>query len=123
MNGNIVDAGFSPSHQAILGKLPLLIAVGPIPIIGVIVPFILKANRDPVVGKTPQFFLQAVVQFPVPFASQKRLDGLTTTEKFCSVAPLGIFCVSQRNAFWIAGIPGIFGCLNFGLCRFKGKGW
>src|SRR6476660_9490266 len=48
-NLDVVDAGLAPAHQAVLVELPLLVAVGAVPLAGGIMPFVLEAHRDPVV--------------------------------------------------------------------------
>lgn len=51
---HVVDARLSTQHQSLVVKLPEFIAVSPKPLpVGVVV-LVLKANRDPVVGETPQ---------------------------------------------------------------------
>src|SRR5262245_33200053 len=45
---HVVDARFAPAHQTMLIEFPLLIAVRAEPVAAVVVPFILKANRDAV---------------------------------------------------------------------------
>ena len=48
-NRDVVDARFAATHQPVLVELPLLVAVGAIPLAGVVMPFVLKAHRDAVV--------------------------------------------------------------------------
>src|SRR4051794_4655147 len=45
---NIVDAGFAAAHQAGFIELPLLVAIGTVPLPRIVVPFVLKAHRDTV---------------------------------------------------------------------------
>src|SRR2546421_583721 len=64
----IIDACLAPSHQAVAGELPLLVAMGPIPIAAVVMPFIGKAHGDPIAGKRPHVLDQTVVELALPFA-------------------------------------------------------
>jgi hypothetical protein len=50
---HVVDTGLTPAHQALRVEFPLLITVRAIPDTRVIVPFLLEADRDPVVVKGP----------------------------------------------------------------------
>jgi hypothetical protein len=50
---HVVDAGLTPTHQVLGIEFPLLITVCAISDVRVIVPFILEADRDPVVVKGP----------------------------------------------------------------------
>ena len=75
-NLDIVDAGFAAAHQAVLVELPLLVAVGAMPLAGGIMPFVLEAHRDAVVVERPEILDQAVVELLLPFAGEECLDGL-----------------------------------------------
>ena len=55
-------------HLAQFVEFPILIAVRAIPLAGIVVPLVFKANGDAIVAERPQLFLQATVQFLVPFA-------------------------------------------------------
>ena len=55
-NRHVVDAGFSTTHEAMFVEFPIFIAIGTIPIIGLIVPLILKTHSDAVVVPSPQLF-------------------------------------------------------------------
>ncbi len=71
---NIVDAGFAAAHQAVLVELPLLVAVGAMPLAGVVVPLILKPHRDAVAVKRPEILDQAILVLLRPFAGEERND-------------------------------------------------
>src|ERR1700744_2263476 len=87
-------------------------------------PFILKLHGHAVVAETPEFFLQAVVEFALPFASQELGDGGAPTQEFGAITPLGVFCVGRRDALGIASIPEVFGDLYFsGRQRGVRKRW
>ena len=55
-NWDIVDAGKPPHHQPILGKFPIFVATGTIPLARRIMPLILKSHRNPMLHKAPRFF-------------------------------------------------------------------
>ena len=46
LDWKIIDARESQPHQAIVVKLPILVAVGAIPVSGVVVPFVGEAHCD-----------------------------------------------------------------------------
>ena len=52
----IIDAGVTDAHQTAFIEFPILIPVRTKPIAGVVVPFVSKADGDPVVRKGPEFF-------------------------------------------------------------------
>ena len=65
---NIIDAGLTSAHQAVLGKFPVLIAMGSEPLTLGVVPLILETNSDTVVAARPDLFDQFVIQLFGPFA-------------------------------------------------------
>jgi hypothetical protein len=56
-DGHVVDACFSPVHQAVVGKLPEFISAGPEPVAGIVVVLILETHRDAVAIMSPEFFI------------------------------------------------------------------
>src|SRR5882672_10863772 len=62
----VVDAGQSPPHQTVLVEFPVLVAVRPVPVPGIVVPLVGEAHRDPVPLERPQLFDQAIVQLLRP---------------------------------------------------------
>src|SRR5262245_11058396 len=91
-----------------LVEFPLLVAIGAMPLAAGIVPLILKAHGNAVVVKSPKVLDQAIVELFCPFAGEKGLYRLTSSEKFRAVAPTAVLGIGERNAFGIARIPGIF---------------
>jgi hydrogenase large subunit len=53
-NGQVVDAGDAQPHQAVLIELPVFIAIGAEPVVGVVVPLVGKADGDAVVAVGPE---------------------------------------------------------------------
>src|ERR1700730_3256850 len=102
-NRDIVDAGFAPAHQAVLVELPLLVAVGAMPLPGIVMPFVLKPHRDAVLIERPEILDQAVLMLFRPFAGEERDDGGAAFEKLGAVAPAAVLGIGQRHPF---GIPG-----------------
>ena len=80
---------------------------------GFVVPFVLETDSDAIPAKAPKCLLQSVVEFLLPFASQKGLNLFATMKELGAVAPVRIDAVGQRNAFGITRVPGVFGKLNF----------
>ncbi len=71
LDGQVVDAGEAALHVAEFVELPVLVAVGAIPLAGVIVEFILETHGDAVATEAPEFFLKSVAKFAIPFAAQE----------------------------------------------------
>jgi hypothetical protein len=65
----IVDAGKAHAHEAVLVKIPVLVAIAAEPISTIVMPFIGEAHGNAAVVKCPNLFYQAVVEFAAPFAS------------------------------------------------------
>ena len=73
-NRDIVDAGFAAAHQAVLVELPLLVAVGAMPLPGIVMPLVLKPHRDAIAVERPEILDQAILLFLLPFAGEERDD-------------------------------------------------
>src|ERR1700740_3013555 len=84
---DVVDAGLTPAHQAVRVELPLLVAVGAMPLAARIMPLVLEAHRNAIIVESPEILDQAVVEFPLPFAGEEGLDRLASREEFRAVAP------------------------------------
>src|SRR5437879_2418779 len=121
---DIIDAGFGAAHQAMLVELPLLVAVGAMPLPGIVVPLILKPHRDTVAVERPEILDQAILVLLRPFAGEERHDRGAALENFGAVTPAAPFRIGERHAFGVACIPGIFGHAGFlgrGLSRERRK--
>ena len=68
LNRQIINGCKSKSHQAVVIKLPILIAVRAKPVSRVVMPFIGKAHGDTIFVVSPKLFDQAVFEFFGPFA-------------------------------------------------------
>ena len=109
---HIVDAGFAAAHQAGLVELPLLVAVGAMPLPGIVVPFVLKAHRDMVAVERPEILDQAVLMLFRPFAGEEGDDGGAAFEKLGAVAPAAAVGSLDR---WTA----LRAFRQFGGCRLR----
>ena len=94
-NRHIVDAGFTPAHQAVLGEFPVFIAMGAEPLAVGVAPLVLEANSDAVVAAGPDLLDQFVVQFLGPFALKERQDFSSTLNEFTAVPPNAVFGVGE----------------------------
>src|SRR5882672_6487924 len=108
-DSDIVDAGFAAAHQAVLVEFPLFVAVGTMPLPGIVMPLVLKPHRDTVAVERPEILDQAILMFPAPFAGEERNDRGAAFEKFGAIAPTAVLGIGQRDAFGIPGIPGVLG--------------
>src|SRR6266853_4886902 len=85
---HIIDRRQTTSHQPVGVELPVLVAVGAEPVTRVIVPLVGKAHGDAVLAEGPDLLDQSVVEFAVPLAAQKLLNGSAPAEELGPVAPL-----------------------------------
>ena len=68
-NWQVINAGDPLLHEAMLVKFPVLIAIGPDPVSGVVMTFVSRTHGDPVAGESPELLDQPVIEFPRSFAS------------------------------------------------------
>src|SRR6266853_2670645 len=87
LDWEIVDGRVAKSHQTIVAKLPILIAVGAEPIPGVVVPFVSEAHGNTISGVCPELFDEPVIQLFGPFAFQKLDDLLPSPERIRPFSP------------------------------------
>src|SRR4029434_6292377 len=77
-------------------------------------------HRNTIVPVGPQLLDEPVVELPIPFACQELDDLGPSLEDLAAVSPLAVDRIRQRDAFGIAGVPGILGgadLLDRGLLR------
>src|SRR5829696_4021193 len=116
----VIDAGVSPAHQAVLVEFPVLVAVGAEPGSRIVVVFVREPDRDTIPRVCPQLLDEPVVELPIPFTGQELDDLGPSLEDLAAVSPLAVDRVRQRNALGIAGVPCILGgadLLDRGLVR------
>src|SRR4051794_469542 len=89
-DAQVVDAGQSPAHQAVVVELPVLVAVGAEPVAGVVVPLVGEPDGDAVPGEHPQLLDEPVIQFAGPLAGEEVLDRRPAGKELRPVAPLGV---------------------------------
>src|SRR3569832_71485 len=126
LDRKVVDASKAGAHQAILGELPVLVAVRAKPVAGIVVPFIGEAHRDPALRERPELLDQPVVDLLGPFAREDRHDLFAAADKLGAVTPRAVRCIGQRHALRIAAVPAVFGAahlLDGGLAREWRKRW
>src|SRR5262249_18413672 len=126
LDRQVVDAGDTSPHQAVVVELPVLVAVAAKPVAGIVVPFICKAHGDPVVAERPHFLNQPIIELAIPFAREKRLDLRAALHELGAVAPDAVDSIAEGDAGGIAGVPGIFGearLLRGGLGRERRQRW
>src|SRR5512141_2033717 len=84
---HIVDTGNASPHEPVLIKLPVFVAVGAVPIAGVITPLVGKAYRYPIVMEGPKLLDEAIIELPFPLSRKELNDGFATRQEFSAVAP------------------------------------
>jgi hypothetical protein len=83
--------------------------------------FILETDRDAIAGESPECFLQAIIEFAIPFAAEEFDDLRPAMQELGAVAPYGVLRVGERDAFGITSVPGVLGSLDFLTSGFFGK--
>src|ERR1035441_9857791 len=68
------------------------------PLPAVVAPLIGKAHRNPVLPTTPDSLDQAVVELPLPYASEKRLDSFAALQKLDAVSPSTVWGIGDRKS-------------------------
>src|SRR6266850_5647296 len=86
-NGQVVDGCKSRRHKPIIIEFPVLIAVGAIPVTGVVVPLVSEAYGDPVPSKRPHFLDKPVVQLLGPLTREESDNFVSSVDEFRSIPP------------------------------------
>src|SRR5271155_4496916 len=89
-NGQIIDAGYANTHQAVYIEFPILIAVASKPLPAIVMPFVRKPHRNAVFSKCPDFLDQAIVQLARPFAHQELLNRLGALDELGAISPAAV---------------------------------
>src|SRR5437867_3208453 len=87
LDRQVVNGGKPKSHQAVVIKIPVLVAIGTEPIPGVIMPFVGEPHGDTVCVVSPKLFDQPVVKFFSPLAFQKLNDLGPSSWELGTVSP------------------------------------
>src|SRR5215510_2684858 len=109
LDGQVVDAGQTKPHQALVVELPVLVAVRaePVPLIIVSLVGETDGNAAPLEG--PQLLDQAIVEFAGPLAGEEGDDLPASVEELRAVSPARIERVGLGYLLGIARVPGILG--------------
>src|SRR6266576_5946381 len=118
LDRDVVDAGLTAAHQAVPVELPQLVAVAAPPPALRVMGLILEPDRDPVTAERPQVLAQGVVELAVPLGREELDDRGPPGEEGVAVAPGRVHGVSARDAFGVAGVPGVLGGLRLGQGAF-----
>src|SRR5215831_18967399 len=86
-NRQVIDARNPAAHKAVLVKLPILIAVGAIPVAGIVMPLVGEAHRDPIATKRPKLLDETIVQLLIPLAGEELDNGIAPGKKLRAVSP------------------------------------
>src|SRR5882762_4463833 len=122
LDGSVVDARDPNSHEAVLVELPVFIAVTAVPLARVVAPLVGETHRNPILAAAPDFLNKAVIEFAVPFACQKRLNGLASLQKLRTIAPADVRGVRKRDSRGIAAVPGILSQAHLVRCGLEREG-
>jgi hypothetical protein len=107
LDRDVVDRGLPARHVPVRVELPELVAVAAPPLAVDVVPLVLEAHRDAVVGEGPERLAQRVVLLPLPLAAQERDDLVAAVQELRAVAPAGVRRVRGGDALGVAGVPGV----------------
>ena len=121
LDWQVVDARFATSHQPLVVEFPQLVAVAAMPVIRLVVPFVLKLDRDPLGGEGPQVLDQTVVELALPLVGEKPPNLLAAYRELGPIPPYRIFGVSEYDAVGVARVPGILGQSNLANGRFESE--
>src|SRR6201987_6543062 len=91
----IVDRSEAPLHHAGSIEFPILVTVRAEPVAAVVMPLVGEPPGNSVVGESPEFFDQAVIELLVPFTGQKGDDLGAPIDEFRPVSPPAILGISQ----------------------------
>src|SRR6185503_7270489 len=80
-NGQIVDARDATLHESAIVELPVLVAVGAIPIARIVMPLVREPNGNAVALAGPEFLDEPILKLPRPFAPQKFLNRCSTRQE------------------------------------------
>src|SRR5260221_12336261 len=122
LDGDIVDRGLAPPHQSVFVELPLLVAVGAMPLPGTVVPFVLETHGNAVLIEPPEVLDQAIVVLLRPLAGQERDNRVTAFEKLGAVPPAAVLGIGQRHPHRVARIPGVLRMRAFWAAVSRVKG-
>ena len=117
-----VDAGDAPSYQAVWIDLPILVAIGPVPIAVDVVIFVGKPSRYPIIGESPEFIDVPVLKLLGPFAREKRLNRRAPGQTADAASPETVDCVTKRHESWLASIPAVLDGADLFCCGLPGEG-
>ena len=87
MDGKVVDRREPKSHEPVIIELPILIAIGAIPVTQIVVPFVSEAHRNAVPGERPQFLDEPVVQLLDPLARKKSGNFISPIDELRAIPP------------------------------------
>mmetsp|Transcript_38117 Transcript_38117/g.91353 ORF Transcript_38117/g.91353 Transcript_38117/m.91353 type:complete len:205 (+) Transcript_38117:165-779(+) len=111
-DGDVVDRRVADRHQALRVELPVLVAVGAMPLTVLRVVLVCKAHGDAVLCVRPVLLDESVVQLLSPLALEERLHRGAAGEDLVAVAPLGVLCVRGRHLRRVTAVPTILRCAN-----------
>jgi hypothetical protein len=122
---DVIDARLAPGHVAVGVELPQLVAIGPMPLTGRVVPLVLEPHGDPIRSERPQVLAQPVVLLTFPFPREERGHLLPTNEVLTTVPPHGVDRVGAGDPLGVLRVPGILRSLHLlqrGLGGERGDG-
>src|SRR5687768_5258500 len=94
----VVDARVARRHEPVLVELPVLVAVGAVPLPRIVMPLVSEAHGDPRTVESPQLLDETIVELFRPLARQELHDLRAAGGKLGPVAPPAVFAVRERNA-------------------------
>jgi len=124
-DGDVVDRRMTDHHQPVFVELPVLVAVGAMPLAFFGVVLICEAHGDAVFRVRPVLLDEPVVEFLGPLALKERLHRGAAGEDFVAISPVGVLCVGERNTRWVTVVPSIFRRANLldGRLQRKRRQW
>src|SRR4051812_24297608 len=95
LDRKIIDRCISVVHDTMAIEFPIFVAIGPIPLTGVVTPFIGKTNGNSVFREGPKFLYQAILQLTTPFSVEEGDYLLASMDEFRAVSPVAVLRVRK----------------------------
>src|SRR3954468_2224455 len=121
LDRKIIDRCISVVHDALTIELPVFVAIGTIPLTGVVTPFIGKANSNSAFRKRPKFLYQAILQLTTPFPFEEGDYLLASMDEFRAVSPVTVLRVCKGDLLGITCVPAVFSLADLSERRLVGK--
>src|SRR5215475_5949546 len=109
LDGQVVDAGQTKPHQALVVELPVLVAVRAEPVPRIIVPLVGETDGNAAPLEGPQLLDQAIVEFAGPLAGEEGDDLPASVEAWATFSGSRVFQASSARRTFCAAVSRVNG--------------